>query len=581
MGLKDVGVKLVVEGAAQFKQQMDNADSQVGGFKDSIMKNSKKIGLGMTAMGGAITGLGIKAMQSFADFESGMREVNTMMGLSEDEFQAMSDQVRALAKDMGVDAVEATGALYQAISAGVPKENALTFLEVASKAAIGGVTDTETAVDGLTSVINAFKIPVEDAEKVADILFTTVKGGKTTFEELSASIFNVAPMAATAGVKFEEIAGALATMTKQGVPTSVATTQLRAAIQAIIKPSEAMRRAVMELGYESGQAMLQSMSFQDALTLLTQKAGGSTDVLGAMFGSVEGLSSVLALTGENAAMFSQDVANAYNSAGASVQAFDEINKSSSRQWSQLQSQLKDIVLEVGQKLIPAMKPLMDIISKVIGKVSAWMDKNPQLVQTILKIVAVVGGLMAVLGPLMMMLPGIGAAFAVLTGPIGIVIAAIAGLIAIGFAVKNNWEKIKAFFIKLWEGMKTAAENVFKGIATVVLAPVVGILKFIRKIASGFARLPGIGKGAQDLIAGIDNALAQIGKVTFFAEGGISKGGMAVVGERGPELVSLPPGAMVRPIETNYNYEVTANYTNPQEPQGIKMDLEALRMMTVG
>ena len=167
-----------------------------------------------------------------------------MMGLADEEFTDFSKQVQTLESDLGVDAVESANALYQAISAGIPKENVLEFLEIATKAAIGGVTDTETAVDGLTTVINAFKLPMSDAQKVADLMFTTVKGGKTTFEELSASLFNVAPIAAASGVSFEETAAALATMTKQGVKTAQATTQLRQEMVALQKPTADMQNVI-------------------------------------------------------------------------------------------------------------------------------------------------------------------------------------------------------------------------------------------------------------------------------------------------------------------------------------------------
>ena len=182
-----------------FETGLAKADKQMGGFVKGIAKHRKAIGIGMTAMGGAIIGgLGM-ATKAAMDFEAGMREVNTMMGLGQEEFEAMSTDVLQLAKSMGINAVDSTKALYQAISAGVPQENVLTFMEIATKAAIGGVTDTETAVDGLTTVLNAFKIPMEDAQKVADIMFTTVKGGKTTFDELASKMFNVAPIAAATG----------------------------------------------------------------------------------------------------------------------------------------------------------------------------------------------------------------------------------------------------------------------------------------------------------------------------------------------------------------------------------------------
>ncbi|HUT68654.1 MAG TPA: phage tail tape measure protein, partial [Dehalococcoidales bacterium] len=216
----------------------------------TVGANMTKIGAGITAAVGLIGGASLKMA---ADFDSAMREVNTMMLLNEAEFQSFSAEIREMSTTMGVDAVDSAKALYQAISAGVPRENVIEFLQVATKAAIGGVTETTTAVDGLTTVLNAFKLPISDAQKVADFMFTTIKGGKTTFEELSASLFNVAPIAAASNVEFEEVAAALAAMTQQGVPTAQATTQLRQAFVALQKPTAEMQTMLDGMGWASGQ----------------------------------------------------------------------------------------------------------------------------------------------------------------------------------------------------------------------------------------------------------------------------------------------------------------------------------------
>jgi TP901 family phage tail tape measure protein len=194
------------------------------------------IGLGALAVGAT------KSVTEANDLALGLREVVTLTGDTGDvanatfsEFQSL---VAGLSKEFGIAQNILTGGLYQALSAGVPKENALAFMQVASQAAIAGVTDVETAVDGLTTVVNAFGLETSQTQEVADSMFAAVKGGKTTFEELSASLFNVAPMAAAAQVSFSEVNAAIATLTAAGVPTAQATTQIRAAFVALQEPSK-------------------------------------------------------------------------------------------------------------------------------------------------------------------------------------------------------------------------------------------------------------------------------------------------------------------------------------------------------
>jgi hypothetical protein len=61
---------------------------------------------------------------------------------------------------MGVDAVQATRALYEIISSGIPADNSLFVLEAASKAAIAGLTDVDTAARVGVAVLNGYGLEV-------------------------------------------------------------------------------------------------------------------------------------------------------------------------------------------------------------------------------------------------------------------------------------------------------------------------------------------------------------------------------------------------------------------------------------
>ena len=52
-----------------------------------------------------------------------------------------------------------------------------------------------------------------------------------------------------------------------------------------------------------------------------------------------------------------------------------------------------------------------------------------------------------------------------------------------------------------------------------------------------------------------------------------------MGEKGPELVNLPAGAQVTPTGSSRSntFNVTANYTQRQDPASIRLDLEAIMM----
>lgn len=435
-------------------------DSGLKGVAGKLDQASAKWGRKMKIAGGvmigAVAAVGGASLKMAADFDSAMREVNTMMLLSDEAFAEFSKEVRVLAKDMGVDAVASANALYQAISAGIPKENVLDFLKIATEAAIGGVTETEIAVDGLTTVINAFKMPVSDAQKVADLMFTTVKGGKTTFEELSASMSLAAPIAASIGVSFEDVMATIATLTKQGTPTAMAFTQVKSAMVALMKPTNEMNELIALTGFETGESMFKTLGFAGTMSALRKAANDNNEVLAKAFGRVEALNAVLGVTGKNAEMAAADIDSMANSAGAATDAFDQMEKTAKRKFEKLQAQLKDTAMTLGNALMPALIRLLEIVTPIIEKVATWIEKNPKLAVGILAAIGAVGGLLLIggfllpmLSSLITILPMLGAAFTVALGPIGLIALAIAAVIAIGVLVYKNWDKIKAKAIEIW------------------------------------------------------------------------------------------------------------------------------------
>ena len=115
-------------------------------------------------------------------FEYSMAKVETLAkqgsGLSD-----WAEKIKINAQNVGVYADEMAEAVYQALSAGVDSENAIEFANKASKLAIGGFTDTATAVDIATTAINAYGLKMDEAD-----LVTTQNLGKTTVGELAASM---------------------------------------------------------------------------------------------------------------------------------------------------------------------------------------------------------------------------------------------------------------------------------------------------------------------------------------------------------------------------------------------------------
>lgn len=252
-------------------------------------------GISTAALGAAAN----KATREWLQYDKAIREVNSITSQTRAEFTAMRRDVVDLSVALGVDATTAARGLYQALSAGVPRENAISFLETAAKAAIAGVTTVDVAVDGLTNTINAFKIPVTDAERVADKLFATVVNGKTTFEELSTNLSKASVPAAALGVDLDELLAVVIGITKQGTPTAEAFTQIKATITALLDPSNELQAVYQKLGVESGRAAIQQFGFAGTLEAVRQAYDGNDSALVKALRTSEAYNGVLSVTGAN------------------------------------------------------------------------------------------------------------------------------------------------------------------------------------------------------------------------------------------------------------------------------------------
>lgn len=346
-------------------------NSFVGGISKALGGIGKVAAVGVGLAGAAIAGGIAKGVAAFTDFQAQMNEVFTLLpGISEKSMGQMTTQVKNFSKEFGVLPEKTVPALYQAISAGVPADNVFDFLTTAQKAAKGGVTDLSTAVDGITSVVNAYGSNVVDATKASDLMFTAVKLGKTDFTQLSSSLFNVAPAAAAIGVKFEEVTAALAVMTAQGVPTSVATTQIRSALVEMTQGTGKAAKAFTEI---SGKAfpdfIKEGGSLKDALDLMRKSADENGGSLLDMFGSVEAGQAALALTGDNAGKFGDAIAQMGDSAGATQTAFDRMNTGLKPVFERIKAGIQVFLIDIGEKAAPLVMKALDLMGAGFSRLS--------------------------------------------------------------------------------------------------------------------------------------------------------------------------------------------------------------------
>lgn len=333
------------DGALYFATGVDNTGLYSG--------RREAIGI-IKAMAGEITsfdvfgGIGISAGIAFAQaakgaydfekqFQQSMKEVATLSSGIKGSLTDYMNQVVEVTREVPILANDAAKALYQIVSAGHDGADGMKILEVSAKAAIGGVTDTATAADGITTLLNAYKLDVSQAEKISDQLFTTVKLGKTSFGELGQSIAQAAPVAAAYGVEIDQVLAAVATLTKQGTPTAQAMTQIRASIIAVSKVL--------------GDGAFDNRTYQEALAEVAKQAGGSESKLRELVPEVEAVNAVLGLTGINVKEAAGHLKEMQNATGAAEEAFKEMASSAQNQLQLLQNNVTAFLRPMGESIL--------------------------------------------------------------------------------------------------------------------------------------------------------------------------------------------------------------------------------------
>lgn len=348
-------------------QNKDGALYFATGIDNSGLYSGRQEAMGIIkAMAGEITafdvfgGIGISAGIAFTQaakeaynfekqFQQSMKEVATLSSGIKGSLTDFMNSVIDMTREVPVGAVESAKALYQIVSAGHDGADAMNILKVSAKAAIGGVTETATSADAITTILNAYKKGASEAENISDMLFTTAKLGKTTMGELGRSIAQAAPIASSFGIDIEDILAAVVSITKQGVPTAEAMTKIRAAI--------------MGTANHLGDAAFSGRSFQEALQLIYNEANGSTTKMKELLGTDEALQAALMITGQNAVGAASDLDQMKNASGAAEAAFKEMSSSAENQMKLL-----------GNNITAALRPLGKEILKEISSAAQSMNE---------------------------------------------------------------------------------------------------------------------------------------------------------------------------------------------------------------
>ena len=170
----------------------------------------------------------------------------------------LNSEIERIGKKYGTDYREVSEGLYQVVSAIGDVHKKYSLLETANKLAITGFSSVNESVDGLTTVLNAYNLGIEEADRVANVFVRTQKVGKLTVQEFQQQLYKTVPTAKELGISIEEIGASIALLTAKGSKAEVAQTQMGAFMYELLDTGSEVNKLFTKLKGQSIETYMNS-----------------------------------------------------------------------------------------------------------------------------------------------------------------------------------------------------------------------------------------------------------------------------------------------------------------------------------
>lgn len=374
-------VKIAGKTDSSLKNACMTADKNLAALGKTAKSAGKVVAGAAVAAATAVGTLGVAAVKAAAEYETQLANVSTLLTGTEAEIAArtaeIGNEILDVSNRTGVATENLTDGMYQVISAFGDSADAAKILETAAKSAAAGNATTTDSVNLLSAVTKGYgDTSAEAVQKAADLSFATVRLGQTSFPELAASMGKVIPLASTLGVEQEQLFGAMATLTGVTGSTAEVVTQLKATMQGFLSPSKNMTAALESLGYESGQALLESEGLQGALEALKGAVNNDELAFAGLFSSVEAQTAVLAMAGNQSENLASKTAEMYEATGAANAAFEKQTDTLAYDIQMIKNLGANFLTQLGTNILPYVRELAEaalpVVQEALGNIGAYM-----------------------------------------------------------------------------------------------------------------------------------------------------------------------------------------------------------------
>lgn len=458
----------------QSEKTSEGVGKSIGATVDAVETLSQAlVAAGVAASVKEIAGALLDCTQASRDFEARMAKVGTIADASQKPLEDMRDEILQLSGNTGKSVGELSEAAYQAISASVATKDAVDFVGTANKLAVGGFSDTTTAVDILTTAINAYGMSADDASRISDVLITTQNLGKTSVAELGSSMGMVIPLAAAYNMNLEDLSASYALLTANGTQTAQATTYVKAALNELGSTSSVVGSTLKkQTGKTFAELMADGNSLGDVLQVLADSVDGDRTAFNNMWSSAEAGVGMLSILNSGTSKYNSLLKSMEGSTGAVDTAFEKMSGTAEFAQQRLSNAADNLKIAIGDALTPALSELQGNAADAMQWATDFVEKHPQVVAAVSALAAALGVLAAALAGLTAAKAAAAAITALNTAlaanPAGMVAIALASLTAavvtFGHVTKDRTSELavhkKAVIQckKSYEELKTSVEE---------------------------------------------------------------------------------------------------------------------------
>ena len=426
---------------------------------DAVGQSLQKVGTSLTKnLTAPIVAVGAASVKAFNEVDEGLDTITQKTGATGEEAEAMGEIMKNLATSIPTDFATAGEAIGEVrtrfgVTGDALEDLSGQFIKFAQL----NNTDVSNSIDSVQKALSAYGLGAEDAGAFLDRLNKTAQETGASVDSLEAGIVSNATAFKEMGLGIDEAVAFMGQLEVSGANSETVLNGMRKALKNATAEGKPLDQALAELQ----NTILNGTDSMDGLTAAYDIFGKSGDQI---YGAVK-----------DGTINFVDLASAMTDAGNSVADTFEATLDPTDNFKTTMNELKVVGADVGGTLLQMLIPVIKQVGEIITKVKeAWEGLSPETQEMIIKaagIVAAVGPVLLVIGKVVSGISSIisigsalVAAIGAISAPVVAVVAVIAGLIAIGVALYKNWDEICAWANRVKEQVSESWNNMKQNVS---------------------------------------------------------------------------------------------------------------------